>query len=105
MNHVASSSSVLRRAARVFLAAARRDETSGVVVFDRELRVVAASGSLLPDPLPFCRRALRGEAYRAVDDEGWELRACPIRDELGRIVGGVMVSYDVSALSLVRAAS
>lgn len=90
---VARSRAALRRAAQNFLAAARHDETSGAIVFDSELRVVASTGHVTSDPLPYCVRALEGEVCRDPGCDDCQLRGGPIRDSLGFIVGGVVVAY------------
>ena len=90
---VARSRAALRRAARNFLAAAQHDETSGAIVFDSELRVVASTGHVTADPLPYCVRALEGEVCRDPGCDDCQLRGGPIRDSLGFIVGGVVVAH------------
>ncbi len=88
------SRATLRRAAVNFLAAARADGSAGAMVFDRDLRVVAACGTLASDPHPLCQRAIDGEVCREPGCDDCELRSGPIRDSFGLIVGGVVVSYE-----------
>ncbi len=97
-----------------------RAAPAGLLAWDRELRVTAAEGALLPlaglDPgdvvgrplveLPLPRAALRS-AQRALSGHGEfgflqlgdrivQVRSEPVRDEDGHVVGGVAVAFDVT---------
>ena len=97
-----------------------RAAPAGLLAWDRELRVTAAEGALLPlagiDPidalgrrlsdLPLPRATLRA-AERTLAAEGEfgflqlgerviQVRSEPVRDDAGQVIGGVAVAFDVT---------